>query len=52
MWPCSTEWSKAKANRVLPSECTGSYVAKDDIKDTLGESLGKRRDSLCSCKKV
>ena len=23
MWPCSTEWSKAKANRVLPSECTG-----------------------------
>ena len=23
MWPCGTEWSKAKANRVLPRECTG-----------------------------
>ena len=23
IWPWSTEWSKAKANRVLPRECTG-----------------------------
>ena len=23
MWPWSTEWSRAKANRVLPRECTG-----------------------------
>ena len=23
IWPWSTEWSRAKANRVLPSECTG-----------------------------
>ena len=23
IWPCSTEWSRAKANRVLPRECTG-----------------------------
>ena len=23
IWPCSTEWSRAKANRVLPKECTG-----------------------------
>ena len=23
IWPSSTEWSKAKANRVLPRECTG-----------------------------
>src|SRR5574341_382387 len=22
-WPWSTEWSRAKANRVLPRECTG-----------------------------
>ena len=23
IWPWSTEWSRAKANRVLPRECTG-----------------------------
>ena len=23
IWPWSTEWSKTKANRVLPRECTG-----------------------------
>ena len=23
IWPWSTEWSRAKANRVLPKECTG-----------------------------
>ena len=23
IWPWSTEWSRAKANRVLPCECTG-----------------------------
>ena len=23
IWPCRTEWSRAKANRVLPRECTG-----------------------------
>ena len=23
IWPCSTKWSSAKANRVLPRECTG-----------------------------
>ena len=23
IWPCSTKWSRAKANRVLPRECTG-----------------------------
>ena len=23
IWPWSTEWSKAKANRVVPRECTG-----------------------------
>ena len=23
VWPWSTEWSRAKANRVLPRECTG-----------------------------
>ena len=23
IWPWSTEWSRAKADRVLPSECTG-----------------------------
>ena len=23
IWPWSTEWSRAKANRVLPGECTG-----------------------------
>ena len=23
IWPWSTEWSRAKANRVLPTECTG-----------------------------
>ena len=23
MWPWTTEWSRAKANRVLPRECTG-----------------------------
>ena len=23
LWPWSTEWSRAKANRVLPRECTG-----------------------------
>ena len=23
IWPCSTEWSRTKANRVLPRECTG-----------------------------
>ena len=23
IWPWNTEWSKAKANRVLPRECTG-----------------------------
>ena len=23
IWPCSTEWSRAKAKRVLPRECTG-----------------------------
>ena len=23
IWPWNTEWSRAKANRVLPSECTG-----------------------------
>ena len=23
VWPCSTKWSRAKANRVLPRECTG-----------------------------
>ena len=23
MWPWSTEWSRAKVNRVLPRECTG-----------------------------
>ena len=23
IWPCSEEWSRAKANRVLPRECTG-----------------------------
>ena len=23
IWPCSTEWSRAKANRVLPRDCTG-----------------------------
>ena len=23
IWHCSTEWSRAKANRVLPRECTG-----------------------------
>ena len=24
IWPWSTEWSRAKANRVLPRECTGN----------------------------
>ena len=23
IWPCSTEWSRAKTNRVLPRKCTG-----------------------------
>ena len=23
IWPCNMEWSRAKANRVLPRECTG-----------------------------
>ena len=22
VWPCSTKWSRAKANRILPRECT------------------------------
>ena len=24
IWPCSTEWSRAKANRLLQRECTGN----------------------------
>ena len=23
IWPCNTEWSRAKTNRVLPRKCTG-----------------------------
>ena len=26
IWPWSTEWSRAKANRVLPRECTGHSI--------------------------
>ena len=26
IWPWSTEWSRAKANRVLPKECTGHSI--------------------------
>ena len=36
IWPWSTEWSRAKANRVLPRECTGH--SKHPLPTTRGNS--------------
>ena len=37
IWPWSTEWSRAKANRVLPKECTGH--SKHPLPTTQEKSL-------------
>ena len=37
VWPWSTEWSRAKANRVLPRECTGH--SKHSLPTTQGKTL-------------
>ena len=37
IWPWSTEWSRAKANRVLPRECTGH--SKHPLPTTKEKSL-------------
>ena len=37
IWPWSMEWSRAKANRVLPRECTGH--SKRSLPTTWGKTL-------------
>ena len=37
IWPWNTEWSRAKANRVLPRECTGH--SKHPLPTTQGKTL-------------
>ena len=39
IWPWSTEWSKAKANRVLPRECTAKGHSKYPLPTTQEETL-------------
>ena len=39
IWPWSTEWSRAKANRVLPKECTGH--SKHPLPTTQEKTLHK-----------
>ena len=51
IWPRSTEWSRAKANRVLPRESTGH--SKHPLPTTQEKALHiTREDSLCSKKTV
>ena len=42
IWPWNTEWSRAKANRVLPRECTGhsKHPLPTTQEKTLHQSLG------------
>ena len=37
IWPWNMEWSRAKANRVLPTECTGH--SKHPLQTTLDKTL-------------
>ena len=39
IWPWSTEWSRAKANRVLPRECTGIGHGKHSLPTTQEKTL-------------
>ena len=44
IWPWSTEWSRAKANRVLPKECTGhnKHPLPTTQEETLHMDITKR----------
>ena len=54
IWPWITEWSRAKANRVLPRECTGhsKHLLQTTQEKTLHMDITKwsipKSDILCS----